>query len=288
MYCDRDKWQENHLEQIVQKYIGCFKPGRNITVDEQFCQMTCRCQVTQHTANKNQFGIKLWTQNTQRTHFLNAERPRCTRERLWADASHTSCFIDKGRNVVMDNFFTSLSLANKLIAKKTGLLRPMSKMRQELSSSVNANMLENSRQQQWWQLARQQLHCTRTSQERLSAFSALSICSSCTPIYVGLQYAIHTTCLTWMPPTDQSFNKSQHLSNHLSSLKDKNNRLYKLTLNGCWMEWPMARRWNIKSRNKSNKYGINIQHLNTLLGNIGTQKCRNSNICILYMSNTCT
>lgn len=33
----------------------------------------------------------------------------------------------------MDKFFTSLSLANMLIAKKTGLLTTTSKMRQELS-----------------------------------------------------------------------------------------------------------------------------------------------------------
>lgn len=41
----------------------------------------------------------------------------------------------------MDNFFTSLSLANKLIANKTSLLGTMSKMRQELSAAVKANML---------------------------------------------------------------------------------------------------------------------------------------------------
>lgn len=106
---------------------------------------------------KNYLATNLGHQ-IHREHISLTRRPCSTSKRLCADASHTSCFTGKGRNVVMDNFFTSLSLVKQLNAKKTSLLRTMSKMKW-LSPSVKANMLENYSQQKWWQLARQ-LHCT--------------------------------------------------------------------------------------------------------------------------------
>lgn len=58
-----------------------------------------------------------------------------------ADASQRSSFTGNKRNVIMDNSFTSLSPANKLIANKTSLLTTMSNIRRELPPSVKANML---------------------------------------------------------------------------------------------------------------------------------------------------
>ena len=45
-------------------------------------------------------------------------------------------FVGKGRNVTMDNFLTSLSLANNFLAKKTSLVGTLNKVRTELSQSA--------------------------------------------------------------------------------------------------------------------------------------------------------
>ena len=45
-------------------------------------------------------------------------------------------YVGKGRNVTKDNFFTSLSLANKLLTKKTSLASTMNKIRWELPPSA--------------------------------------------------------------------------------------------------------------------------------------------------------
>jgi hypothetical protein len=47
-------------------------------------------------------------------------------------------YVGKGRNVTMDNFFTSLSLVNKLLAKKTSLAGIMNKVRREFSPSAQS------------------------------------------------------------------------------------------------------------------------------------------------------
>lgn len=73
-------------------------------------------------------------------HQIHAEHTSLARRDpallVCVDESHTS-----GRNVIMENFFTSLCRTNKIIANETSLQRTTSKMRQELSPSVKANML---------------------------------------------------------------------------------------------------------------------------------------------------
>ncbi|XP_026993012.1 uncharacterized protein LOC113636841 isoform X2 [Tachysurus fulvidraco] len=45
-------------------------------------------------------------------------------------------FLDKGRNVTTDNFFTSLSLAHKLLSRKTTILGTVNKIRREIPQSA--------------------------------------------------------------------------------------------------------------------------------------------------------
>ncbi|XP_059396143.1 uncharacterized protein LOC132128137 [Carassius carassius] len=45
-------------------------------------------------------------------------------------------FLDKGRNVTTDNFFTSLSLAHKLLSRKTTILGTVNKIRREIPQST--------------------------------------------------------------------------------------------------------------------------------------------------------
>ncbi|XP_042070944.1 uncharacterized protein LOC121812530 isoform X3 [Haplochromis burtoni] len=45
-------------------------------------------------------------------------------------------FLDKGRNVTTDNFFTSLSLAQKLLRRKTTILGTVNRIRREIPQST--------------------------------------------------------------------------------------------------------------------------------------------------------
>uniref|UniRef100_A0AAV2L2K5 PiggyBac transposable element-derived protein domain-containing protein n=1 Tax=Knipowitschia caucasica TaxID=637954 RepID=A0AAV2L2K5_KNICA len=45
-------------------------------------------------------------------------------------------FLDKGRNVTTDNFFTSLSLAKRLLERKTTILGTVNKIRREIPPST--------------------------------------------------------------------------------------------------------------------------------------------------------
>ena len=48
-------------DKFVENSMVCFKPGENITVDEQLFPTKARCRFTQFTANKpDKFGIKFW------------------------------------------------------------------------------------------------------------------------------------------------------------------------------------------------------------------------------------
>lgn len=76
---------------------------------------TVHCEQKNNNNLASNFGHKIHTEH------MTFPESGSTTEGI-SDASHTSCFTGKERNVIMDNFLTSLSLANKLIANKTSLL----------------------------------------------------------------------------------------------------------------------------------------------------------------------
>ncbi|KAK0136475.1 PiggyBac transposable element-derived protein 4 [Merluccius polli] len=132
---------------FVKNSIACYKPGQNITVGEQLFLTKSRCPFT--TASKpDKFGIKFWiAADVDTKYMLNAlpylgkdpTRPAGERASETVVMRLIEPFTGKGRNVTMDNFFTSLSLADKLIAKNTSILGTMNKIRQELPPSVKVD-----------------------------------------------------------------------------------------------------------------------------------------------------
>lgn len=152
----RDNWHDVYLEQTVSKYIVL------TTVRKQHHrQIRCQTLDTKYSPKPAAYwGYTLlyynerllWSiifillsflctqnqkqvQNTEKVSNTKALEI-CSHTQAFArhhDVSHRMCVTGKGKNVSMDKFFTSLSLANMLIAKKTGLLTTTSKTRQELS-----------------------------------------------------------------------------------------------------------------------------------------------------------
>ncbi|KAK7881439.1 hypothetical protein WMY93_029848 [Mugilogobius chulae] len=137
-----DVWQW-----FVANSIRCYRPSDNLTVDEQLFPTKARCRFTQYMANKpDKFGIKFWVVAEVTTkYFLNAfpylgkDEARPPGQRLGESVvlKLVEPFMDKGRNVTVDNFFTSLSLANSLLRRNTSLVGTMNAARRELPPSAH-------------------------------------------------------------------------------------------------------------------------------------------------------
>ncbi|XP_073708848.1 uncharacterized protein [Garra rufa] len=119
-----------------------FTPGEHMTIDVQLFPTKVRCPFTQYIATKpDKSGIKFWMATDLETKYVCKASPylgkdpsRQKGERLAENVvmNLMEPFLDKGRNVTTDNFFTSLSLAHRLLQRQTTLLGTMNKVRREL------------------------------------------------------------------------------------------------------------------------------------------------------------
>ncbi|KAM3603127.1 uncharacterized protein V6R79_016937 [Siganus canaliculatus] len=133
-------------DRFVQNSIKCYKPGLDITVDEQLFPTKSRCPFTQYMPSKpDKFGIKFWLAvDVESKYMLNGfpylgkDESRPATQGLGESVvmKLVEPFLDKGRNITTDNFFTSLKLAEKLISRKTSLVGTMNTKRRKLPPSV--------------------------------------------------------------------------------------------------------------------------------------------------------
>ncbi|KAL4008950.1 hypothetical protein ACER0C_002802 [Sarotherodon galilaeus] len=131
---------------FVTNCIMCYNPGLHITVDEQLFPSKTRCCFLQYIASKpDRFGIKFWVACDLKSKYicnvltyLGKDPNRPSGERLSENVVMRlmELFLDKGRNVTTDNFFTSLSLAQKLLRRKTTILGTVNKIRREIPQSA--------------------------------------------------------------------------------------------------------------------------------------------------------
>ena len=123
---------------FVDNSISCYKFGENITIDEQLFPTKSRCRFTQYMPNKpDKFGIKFWLAvDVESKYILNAipylgkDESHPSTQRLSDNVVMTLMepFVNKGRNVTTNYFFTSFLLAKELKKKKTSLVGTMNKV----------------------------------------------------------------------------------------------------------------------------------------------------------------
>jgi len=131
---------------FIENCISYYKPSENITVDEQLYPTKVRCPFLQYMANKpDKFGIKFWVLCDSTERFvLNAipylgkddARPRNSSLGEHVVLSLCTPYLNKGRNVTCDSFFTSLRLGDELKKKKTSLVGTLNRGRREVPPSV--------------------------------------------------------------------------------------------------------------------------------------------------------
>uniref|UniRef100_A0AAV2L9F1 PiggyBac transposable element-derived protein domain-containing protein n=1 Tax=Knipowitschia caucasica TaxID=637954 RepID=A0AAV2L9F1_KNICA len=131
---------------FVTNCLTSCNPGRHITIDEQLFPSKTRCCFLQYIATKpDKFGIKFWVACDLKSKYicnvfpyLGKDPSRPSGERLSETVVMRLMepFLDKGRNVTTDNFFTSLSLAKRLLERKTTILGTVNKIRREIPPST--------------------------------------------------------------------------------------------------------------------------------------------------------
>ncbi|CAJ1048438.1 piggyBac transposable element-derived protein 3-like [Xyrichtys novacula] len=130
---------------FVTNCITSYNPGRHITIDEQLLLSKNRCCFLQNIATKpDKFGIKFWVACDLKSKYicnvlsyLGKDPSRPSGERLSENVvlRLMEPFLDKCRNVTTDNFFTLLSLAQRLLRRKTTILGTVNKIRREIPQS---------------------------------------------------------------------------------------------------------------------------------------------------------
>lgn len=131
---------------FVENCLACYRPGESITVDEQLYPTKCRCPFLQYMANKpDKFGIKFWVATDAKIRYVlniipyvGKDEARPSKERVGENIVKqlVEPYLNKGRNVTMDNYFTSLNLAKELKKKKTTLVGTLNRNRREVPPTL--------------------------------------------------------------------------------------------------------------------------------------------------------
>ena len=131
---------------FVGNCLGRYKPGANITVDEQRFPTEARCRFTQYMPNKPvKFGIKCWMAADVQTKYMLHSFP-C----LGKDDSRpagitlgehvilrlTEPYRKTDRNVTTDNFFMSVNLAKTLRQKRISFVGTVNRIRKEIPQDI--------------------------------------------------------------------------------------------------------------------------------------------------------
>ncbi|XP_037399722.1 uncharacterized protein LOC108434716 [Pygocentrus nattereri] len=134
------------ISDIWQRFVKncnlCYNPGQHLTVDEQLFPTKVRCSFTQYISSKpDKFGIKFWVDFDLNTKYMcnaipylgkDPDRPKGERVSENVVMKLMKPYLGKGRTAATDIYFTSLSLANRLLESNTTLLGTINKIRREI------------------------------------------------------------------------------------------------------------------------------------------------------------
>lgn len=128
-----------------------YNANTTLTVDEQLLPCKCRCPFIQYISNKpDKFGIKFWLLVDANSKYLLNGFPYLGRENI-DDNLNASVpsrvvlklaepFQNSGHHIAMDNYFTSLDLAQRLQAQGFSLLGTVRHNRRDMPPIVKTKL----------------------------------------------------------------------------------------------------------------------------------------------------
>ena len=137
----KDVW-----EMFNAKLCSLFIPGADITVDEQLVAFRGKCPFRQYIPSKPaKYGIKVWWACDAQTCFPLQGQVYLGRQ-PGTEKDVTKHWLKSGRNIVMDNFFTSVPLAEELLSLHTTVVRTIRKNKPDIPKLMTEtkNRPENS------------------------------------------------------------------------------------------------------------------------------------------------
>ena len=131
----------------------CYTPGSNVTIDEQLLGFRGKCSFRQFMPKKpDKYGLKFWLCVDVDSHYVFDAFPYVGRQPNEQRQTQNGAKVvlkllkplyGSNRNVTMDNFFTSVPLAQQLQTKNLTLIGTMRKTNQKYLSSFSPTKTVN-------------------------------------------------------------------------------------------------------------------------------------------------
>lgn len=131
------------LNQLQDKFCEAFTPGERLTVDETMIPFSGRLSFRQYIPSKShKYGVKMFKLcnsegYTLRMQVYTGKKDTVSRN-LPADIvmDLSEPYLDRGRTVATDNYFTSVPLARELLRRRTHLVGTLRRTRRHLPQYV--------------------------------------------------------------------------------------------------------------------------------------------------------
>ena len=135
------------FEHFRSKIMAAFEPDNNLCVDEILYAFRGNCRWRQYLPSKPaKYGQKYWCLTDVNSSYLcnfdiylGRDSTRTAPVGESVVLKLTEPFVDSGRNVTMDNFFSSIALAEKLWDKRTTMVGTIKYSKPEMPSVAKPN-----------------------------------------------------------------------------------------------------------------------------------------------------
>lgn len=154
------------MDVVNRNLASIYQPYENVTIDEQLKSFRGRCKFRQYMpAKPAKYGLKFWWITDSKTSFplkcdiyTGSETSATDHGRAYDVVNYLMRkYINVGRNLTIDNYFTSVDLAQNMLGKRTTIVGTLRKNKRDIpkpfviKEQVDDNMIpmkENGRKVQ--------------------------------------------------------------------------------------------------------------------------------------------
>ena len=133
---------------FIENCMMNFSPGENVTIDESIVAFNGKCSFKVYMPSKpDRHGIKIWSLCDSKTSYLFNGQIYAGKEFDKKETGQAERVVkdlvgklkDSGRNITMDNFFTSIKLSKVLLNNGLSVLGTIRKNKREIPPSFQAS-----------------------------------------------------------------------------------------------------------------------------------------------------